>query len=307
MNPNMKLSLGPNFFYWPREATIAFYQEMAESAVDVIHVGEVVCSKRREMSPRDWLALAQDLKSSGKEIILSSLTLLEAASELGAMKRLCENTEFVIEANDMGAVHLLSKAGRPFHTGPSVNIYNTETLQLLADLGLRRWVLPVELGVAALSDLAPKVPAGVETEIFAFGRLPLAYSARCFTARANNVPKDRCDFRCLDYPDGQLLRTQEDQPFLTVNGIQTLSALTHSLAGELGELDRSKVDVLRLSPQSEHMLDIIEVFDGLRQENQNVDPLKLEQWMEVGPCSGYWHARPGYVATDHAATEVLDL
>jgi collagenase-like PrtC family protease len=184
-----------------------------------------------------------------------------------------------------------------------VNIYNTETLQLLAELGLRRWVLPVELGVDTLTDLAPSIPADVETEIFAFGRLPLAYSARCFTARANNVPKDRCDFRCLDHPDGQLLSTQEDQPFLTVNGIQTLSALTMNLAGELDGLVRSQVDVLRLSPQSQHMLEIIDVFDTLRQEKQNVDPLELEQWMPVGPCCGYWHARPGHSATGHAATE----
>lgn len=294
----MKLSLGPNFFYWPRAETLAFYESMAGSEVDIIHLGEVVCSKRREMSPRDWLSLARELKQSGKEIILSSLTLLEAASELGAMKRLCENDEFLVEANDMGAVNLLANAGRPFHTGPSVNIYNTETLRLLAELGLRRWVLPVELGIDTLTDMAPDIPADVETEIFAFGRLPLAYSARCFTARADNVPKDRCDFRCLNYPDGQLLRTREDASFLTVNGIQTLSALTHSIAGDLETLSGLKVDALRLSPQSQHMPEIIETFDALRRDDASADPKALEQWMPVGPCNGYWHARAGHAATE---------
>jgi hypothetical protein len=45
-------------------------------------------------------------------------------------------------------------------------------------------------------------PAGVETEVFAFGKLPLAFSARCFTARHYGLNKDDCQFKCLDHPEG---------------------------------------------------------------------------------------------------------
>jgi collagenase-like PrtC family protease len=42
----------------------------------------------------------------------------------------------------------------------------------------------------------------METEVFAYGRLPLAFSARCFTARHFNLQKDTCEFRCLEFADG---------------------------------------------------------------------------------------------------------
>ncbi len=289
----MKLSLGPCYYYWTREKTLEFYAQVANSAVDIVYLGEVICSKRRQLTPEDWAALGRELQQAGKQVVLSSLTLLEAASELGGMKRLCYDDEFLIEANDMGAVNLLCERGQPFVTGPSVNIYNHETLSFLARLGLKRWVLPVELDVETLSDMQRDRPPGVETELFVFGQLPLAYSARCFTARAHNLPKDRCGFKCIDDPHGQLLKTREGTPFLTVNGIQTLSARTHTLAGDYAQLADLSVDVLRISPQADHTPEIVALFDQLRQGDPNVDPNDLHQFMPVGPCHGYWEARAG--------------
>ena len=45
----MKLSLGPVLFYWDRQQTLDFYANMAEQPLDVIYLGETVCSKRRAM------------------------------------------------------------------------------------------------------------------------------------------------------------------------------------------------------------------------------------------------------------------
>jgi collagenase-like PrtC family protease len=159
----------------------------------------------------------------------------------------CENGRFSVEANDMGAVNMLADRAR-FVAGPHLNVYNASTLELLHAAGARRWVMPVELGREVLARLQAARPAGLETEVFAFGRLPLAFSARCFTARAHNLAKDDCGLRCADYPDGLLLSTQEAKPFLTLNGIQTQSAETCNLAGELAELQALGVDVLRISP-----------------------------------------------------------
>ncbi len=132
------------------------------------------------------------------------------------------------------------------------------------DKGLVRWVLPVELGLDTLKDLQAQRPEGVETEVFALGRLPLAYSARCYTARSHNLPKDDCRFKCLDYPDGSLLKTREGQDFLVLNGIQTQSALTHQVLDQLPELKALGVDVLRISPQYNHTMEIIDIFDAAR-------------------------------------------
>ena len=284
----MKLSIGPIQYFWERERVLDFYQQAADSAAEIVYLGEVICSKRRLVKFEDWLAIGNELKQAGKEVILSSLTLLEAASEMSSLKKLCRNESFMVEANDISAVQLLSAAGKDFVTGPSFNIYNGRSLQLLARKGLKRWVLPVELGLETLKDLQALRPAGVETEIFALGRLPLAYSARCYTARSHNLPKDDCQFKCIDYPDGRLLETQEDQEFLVLNGIQTQSALTHQVLDQLPQLTALGVDVLRISPQHHGTMRIIEIFDIARNNNElSVLPERLHKLLPLGACNGY--------------------
>ena len=289
----MKISLGPILYYWPKESIEAFYDEMADAPLDVVYLGEAVCSKRRLMRLEDWLAIAEKLRAAGKEVVLSSLTLIEAESELLTLQRICDNSDFTVEANDIGAAHLMQ--GRRFVTGPSVNIYNPRTLSLLARLGLYRWVLPVELGRETLAEMQVQRPEGMETEVFAFGKLPLAYSARCFTARAHNLPKDDCQYRCLDYPDGMTLATQESQSFLALNGIQTQSAQSHNLLGQLDELRELQVDLLRISPQSRGTRAVIDTFrrrlDGEIDNREGIDT--LHRLTPNGLCDGYWHGAAG--------------
>lgn len=284
----MRLSIGPIQYFWERQQVLDFYQHIANSAAEIVYLGEVICSKRRLVKSEDWLAIGQELRQSGKEVVLSTLTLLEAASEAGTLKKICGNDSFMVEANDVAAIQLLSASGKDFVSGPSVNIYNDRSLQFLARKGLKRWVLPVELGLETLKDLQQTRPAGVETEVFAFGRLPLAFSARCYTARSHNLPKDDCQFKCLDYPDGRLLKTQEEQEFLILNGIQTQSALTHQVLEHLPELQALGVDVLRISPQSRNSLHIIEIFDAARQgADLGLLNKELLSLLPLGACNGY--------------------
>lgn len=284
----MRLSIGPIQYFWERQQVLDFYQEAADSAAQIVYLGEVICSKRRLVKLADWLDIGKELKQSGKEVVLSSLTLLEAASEVSSLKRLCANDEFMVEANDVTAIQLLSTAGKDFVTGPSVNIYNHRSLDLLAGKGLKRWVLPVELGLETLKELQEQRPDDMETEVFALGRLPLAYSARCYTARAHNLPKDECQFKCLEYPDGLMLKTQENQEFLVLNGIQTQSALTHQALEQLDELKALGVDVLRISPQHQGTMRIIEIFDAVL---KGTEPGSLTEeligLLPLGACNGY--------------------
>ncbi len=298
----MKLSIGPIQYFWPRQQVLDFYQQAADSAAEIIYLGEVICSKRRQIPLDDWLAIGKELAQSGKQVILSSLTLLEAASELSSLRRLCLNDAFMVEANDVAAIQLLSAAGKDFVTGPSVNIYNHRTLRVLARKGLKRWVLPVELGLKTLQDLQAQRPEGVETEVFALGRLPLAYSARCYTARSHNLPKDDCRFVCLDYPDGRLLKTREGADFLVLNGIQTQSALTHQALDQLPQLQNLGVDVLRISPQSNGTRRILEIFDAAR-TGAGTGPLRDEliSLLPLGACNGYLVQQAGM---DHGAARI---
>ncbi len=301
MTPLPRLSLGPVLYYWSREQLLSFYEQIADSPVEIVYLGENVCSKRTLMRTDDWLELGDRLQAAGKEVVLSTLALLEAESELKRLRRICGNDRFLVEANDMGAVQLLR--GRPFVAGHSVNIYNHRTLALLASQGLKRWVFPLELSHRTLADMQAARPPGVETELFAFGRLPLAYSARCFTARAHNLPKDDCQYRCLDYPDGLTLSAQDDTRFLALNGIQTQSAQTCNLLGELERIRELGVDVLRISPQSRHTPQVIETFQ--RCLDGGLDPAAgqaaLERLLPVGACNGYWHGEAGMASTRAAA------
>lgn len=291
----MKLALGPVLYYWSRDDLLEFYAQAADWPLDLVYLGETVCSKRRSLDLDDWLGVAERLQAAGKDVVLSTLTLLEAESELKTLRRICGNGRFMVEANDLGAVRLLSKQGLPFVTGPSVNIYNARTLGVLAERGLKRWVLPVELGRETLQGMQAQRPAGLETEVFAFGRLPLAFSARCFTARSRNLPKDDCQYCCLDYPEGRLLSTRENQPFLVLNGIQTLSARTCNLLAELEELRQLGVDVLRVSPQPRHTGTVVARFAAcLRGEAAPAQAAQsLEPLLPLGACDGYWRGVAG--------------
>lgn len=289
-----KLSLGPVQYYWDRETVFDFYKLIEKTKIDIVYLGETVCSKRKLIKRDDWLEIAHKLQASGKDVVLSSMTLIEANSELATLKRLCSNLEFMIEANDIAAVQLLT--GKSFATGPAINIYNPQTLKVLSKQGLKRWVFPVELSKKSLADMQKEKPKNIETEVMVYGRLPLAYSARCFTARSHNLPKDDCQYRCIDNPDGLLLSTQENEKFLVLNGIQTQSAKTSNLISEIDQLINLNVDILRINPPSKHVEKIINIFYKVLNESYCTDDANksLQKLMPSGgSCNGYWYGDSG--------------
>lgn len=290
----MKLALGPVLYYWPLDRLQAFYRDIAASPVDIVYLGEAVCSRRHLMRLSDWLELGARLADAGKEVVLCTPALIESESDLKTLRRIAGNGRFRVEANDMGAVHLLGGKA-PFVAGSHLNVYHAGTLNLLAGLGATRWVMPVEMSAVALAEIEREKPAGMETEVFAYGRLPLAFSARCFTARHYDLSKDACEFRCIEHPDGLLLRTREGAPFLVLNGIQTQSARVYNLLGELSGLHEFGVEVVRVSPQAYHTAKVLDLFraclDGRITPEAGFG--QMQQLMPDTACNGYWHGRPG--------------
>ncbi|GKX56551.1 U32 family peptidase [Leminorella grimontii] len=282
----MKYALGPLLYYWPKTDTEAFYRAAMESSADVIYLGETVCSKRREMKVADWLALAKALAQSGKQIVLSTLTLIQAPSELTELKRYVENGDFLIEANDFAAVNMAAENNLPFVAGPALNCYNAYALRLLLKQGMTRWCMPVELSRDWLANLLIQCEAldirnRFEVEVFSYGNLPLAYSARCFTARSENRAKDECETCCINYPNGREVISQEEQRVFVLNGIQTQSGYCYNLGNNLKDME-GLVDVVRLSPMG---LDTLTLLDDFRRNERGEAPLALKGQAD---CNGYW-------------------
>lgn len=285
----MKLALGPLLYYWPRQQTLDFYAAVANWPVTVVYLGEVVCSRRHELRDADWLALAETLTAAGKKVVISSQALLESSSDLAGLKRLARQGG-CLEANDLGAVKIAHDLGIPFVAGPHLNIYNGPTLDWFSSLGATRWLPPLEIGEQAIHAILAEKTCAIETELFAHGRLPLAFSARCFTARHYNLKKDQCEFRCLQHPDGLVVTTREGQNFLRINGIQTQSAACHSLWHDLARLPA--VDYLRISPQQFYTQNILEAF-AARLAGQDLPHAAFDQWNPEGLVNGYWHGTAG--------------
>jgi collagenase-like PrtC family protease len=278
----MKLAVGPLQYYWPRGAVRKFYGEIADAPADIVYLGEVVCSRRHELSLEDWLDLAAMLADRGKEVVLSTQVLTEGAGDLKLVRKVAANGRHRVEANDMGAVRLLAGTAG-WVAGPHLNLYNPRSLEMMMELGATRWVAPVEVTSEIARGMLQARP--IEAEVFAHGRLPLAYSARCFTARRFNLQKEACEYRCIAYPDGMPLDTREGKPFLRLNGVQTQSARIYDLGGDIASLRDAGVGILRVSPQSQGTAAALQ---SLRAACDGAGAASAEH-----ACNGFWHGRPG--------------
>lgn len=287
----MKYSLGPVLYYWPKETLEDFYQQAAQSSADVIYLGEAVCSKRRATKVADWLAMAKSLANSGKQVVLSTLALVQASSEINELKRYVDNGDFLIEASDLGVVNLCAESKLPFVAGHALNCYNAVTLRLLQKQGMVRWCMPVELSRDWLVNLLAQcdelgIRNKFEVEVLSYGHLPLAYSARCFTARSEDLPKDECETCCIKYPNGRSVLSQENQQVFVLNGIQTMSGYVYNLGNELASM-QGLVDMVRLSPLGTETFAMIDAF---RANENGASPLSLEAHSD---CNGYWKRLAG--------------
>ncbi len=291
------LAMGPILYNWPVDAWRDFYFRLAdETAVDTVYLGEVVCAKRAPLFAPVVEAVADRLTRAGKQVVRATLAQVATTVDRQLIAAATEPGGPMIEVNDTSALYHLG--GRPFIAGPFLNVYNEGALAFLAEQGAAHVVLPAELPAASIAAMGRHADRlGVALEVQVYGRIPLAISARCYHARAHGRMKDNCRFVCDGDPDGMVLKTLDDRPFLIVNGIQTLSHACLNLVHELDDLAAAGVTTFRLSPQSCDMVAVAAVFravaDGLLDAAEADDRL-ARIWPDAPFANGFYHQSEGH-------------
>lgn len=290
----LEIAIGPLLFHWPEAMAADFYARIAEETdVDRVYLGEIVCSKRLPFIGPALRRAAERLERAGKQVVWSGLALPGTGRErriAGAHAK----DERLVEIND-----LTSLAGRPsgapFVAGPLLNIYNERAAEVLIAKGCVRLCANVELSLAAAAAISRNCPA-LELEIFAFGRIPLAMSARCYHARRHGLHKDGCLFLCGGDPDGMEASTVEGQPFLVVNGVQTMSYGYQCIDAPRDSLLEAGVTALRLSPHTGDMVSLANAYRGFANGSIERAELRRAAAVVAGKAdliNGYVHGRAG--------------
>ncbi len=292
------LTLGPVLFLWEPATWRDFYHRIADEAdVDTVVVGEVVCSKRSHFHDALVGKVVDRLEAGGKKVRLASLALVTLERELQASRRLARQS-LEVEVSELSAHAAM--VGKSHAVSPLVNVYNAATARVLAARGATSICLPPELPASSIKAIVEGAP-DIRFEVFSFGRVPLAISARCAHARVKGNTKDNCKFVCGEDPDGLAVDTLDGQHFLALNGVQTMSSTTQCLITDLPELVGAGIKSLRLSPQMCDMARVAETFRDV--VGGRIDPkeglLRLRGIHSASEFSnGFLHGLPGHLFKD---------
>ncbi|MGB3815617.1 MAG: U32 family peptidase [Shinella sp.] len=288
------ISLGPVYYLWDGPKWRDFYFRIADEApVEHVTLGETVCSKRQHFSEPHVAEVIERLEAAGKRVTLSTLAMVTLERESRHVRDLIADSIHPVEANDLSALGLLK--GRSHSIGPLVNVYNAATARMLAARGADNICLPPELPAGSIRQMLAAMP-DFSFELFAFGRMPLAISARCAHARSKGLTKDNCQFICGEEPDGLPLRTLDKQSFLVLNGVQTMSNSCAVLIDDLGPLVEAGLSRVRLSPQDCDMVQVANLYravlDGRLAGEEALGEL-AEVYSGVRFSNGFLHQAEG--------------
>ena len=232
----MRTSLGPAALNLGREGLFKFYEDAVKNRVDDFYLGEVSCPERGAKSKEVLLEVARLIKNSGKRLHISTYALVTKMSQIDDIVDLLQFADG-LEINNLAFLEL--DFSRTLIAGPFLNTYNSQSANYLARLGFKRVVLPSELSLGAVIDIARNCE--LETEVIFYGRRTLGISRTCYYLRALDLPDYACSMDCLEHPDGLSLDTR-----FRINGKEILGEEIHSLSEELPLLENSGVAVFRI-------------------------------------------------------------
>lgn len=298
----MELTIGPILYEWKREEVLRFYEEAASMPVDRVYIGEVVCMKRRALTFDDIGRVRDSLVKAGKKVTLSSLAVVSNEEELAFTRRLCAMHDCV-EANDVSALNIVDSSKTEVFAGPHITSYNAPSIGFLKTVGVRRVTLPVELPRESVAHNIRH--GGLETEVFAHGHLPLAFSWRCYTSRAYGLSKTECKHHCAVHPEAMELKTMDGLPLFRANGTSILSADVYTLIDSVEDLRSLGATALRISPQYKGTAEAAAVYRN--RMDGKIDAIaaigRLKEICGNALCNGWYHGKAGKDFLSGVATD----
>ncbi len=286
----MKISVGPAPSHWGRKKLESFYRELAQCPVDYVYLGETVCPNRSCFSLDFLNRLCDELTRAGKEVYVSSLTLVRSEKQYRNFMDLAQRVQH-IEINSPAFLGLAPH----YHavTGIFVNVYNSVTANILAQHKVERILLPCELNFKAIASITKKCTAA--TELIVHGHIPIGISSTCQTTRSLGRNGDGCKKVCQHYPEGMVLNAG-NRPMFRIDGPQTLSASTYCLVEYLLQLAQAGVDTVRILPQWNHTERIVCIYkDVLEHDRHCADAVEELKTISSGElCNGWFLGKAGW-------------
>ncbi|MBI5192191.1 MAG: U32 family peptidase [Nitrospirae bacterium] len=198
-----------------------------------------------------------------------------------------------------------SHSRRDLIGGPHLAVYNAPTAQFFHKTGITRLVFMPELERRAIETISQSIPS-CEKEIIVFGNLPLAFSWRCYTARAVNLSKTNCAIVCKNYPDGMPLETMDGMSLFNINGTQLISSRKVCMVEQIEIIRKIGIENIRIIPQIQNTTDIIDIFskvtEGTMSGQEALEILKL--YAPEGISNGWFYGKPGWEYVEKDPAEV---
>lgn len=289
------LNIGPLLYNWQPDFYRDYYFKIADEVdVDTIYLGEVVCAKRMPLFYKELEQVISRLKKAGKEIVYSTLALVNSEIERKRIVAKCFDFGFdFVEVNDLSLLN--SFETQKTILGPYINVYNIGAIKYFENKGINNFNVPFELSFEALNSIKLKTKASFEIQIF--GQIPLAISSRCYHARSYGLSKDNCNFICQKDKEGLIVKTVDDKDFLLVNGLQTMSSTCVNLINEIKDLQKIGINNFRIAAMDCKIKEITQVFraaiDGeIEKEEARAKLCKLVP--EYKFSNGFFHGIEGH-------------
>ncbi|MFH1007303.1 MAG: U32 family peptidase [Candidatus Latescibacterota bacterium] len=262
----MEISLGPAPLSWGKERVIRFYEEMAETEVAHFYLGEIFCPKRGRLFREDLVKIADLLRRKGKRTYVSSYAIIRHQEELEELAYLLKATDG-IEINNVAVLEMVLE-GKDLVAGPFLNVYNSRSAGYLRRLGMKRIVIPSELGWKEASEMVGAVDA--QFEYLVSGNLSLGVFPGCYTARALGLDERACEKACLRHPEGMVLKALSGEMLFNLNGPEVSSAKIHSVTDDLRNMEG--LSSVRIRPQARGTREVVarcrSAMDGQAEEGR---------------------------------------